>query len=181
MFAIIIHLVIIKVLFHLHWFIMLFGGLLLLLISLVFATLLRLWMIVLDAHGFIWGKQKGKLLIYFKTSTKWFRLNSISPLKFYILIMGGYIFSQLHKYLVDCGIDHHTACVGTPQQKGVAERKNRHLLEVTRSLLFGKNVLKTFWSEALLTTTYLINRMPFWVLNFNSPFAVLCLDNLYFS
>ena len=32
--------------------------------------------------------------------------------------------------------------VDTPQQNGVAERKNRHLLEVARSLLFSMNVRK---------------------------------------
>ncbi|KAE8666831.1 1-aminocyclopropane-1-carboxylate [Hibiscus syriacus] len=40
------------------------------------------------------------------------------------------------------------------------ERKNRHLLEVTRSLMFAANAPKYLWGETLLTSTYLINRMP---------------------
>ncbi|KAE8670892.1 APO protein 3 [Hibiscus syriacus] len=58
------------------------------------------------------------------------------------------------------GIVHLTSCVNTPQQNGVAERKNRHLLEVTRSLMFPANAPKYLWRESLLTATYLINRMP---------------------
>ena len=46
----------------------------------------------------------------------------------------------------------------TPQQNGLAERKNRHLLKVAQSLLFT-SIPKRFWGEAVLTTTYLINRM----------------------
>ncbi|KAE8705448.1 Phosphoglucomutase [Hibiscus syriacus] len=42
----------------------------------------------------------------------------------------------------------------------IEERKNRHLLEVTRSLMFAANAPKYLWREALITTTYLINRMP---------------------
>ncbi|KAE8721931.1 pentatricopeptide repeat-containing protein [Hibiscus syriacus] len=42
----------------------------------------------------------------------------------------------------------------------LGERKNRHLLEVTRSLMFAANAPKYLWGEALLTATYLINRMP---------------------
>ncbi|RVW26375.1 Retrovirus-related Pol polyprotein from transposon TNT 1-94 [Vitis vinifera] len=48
----------------------------------------------------------------------------------------------------------------TPQQNGIAERKNRHLLEVARSLMFSMNVPKLFWGQAVLTAAYLINRMP---------------------
>lgn len=40
------------------------------------------------------------------------------------------------------------------------ERKNQHKLEVTRSLLIHMNVPKYLWSEAVLTSVYLINRMP---------------------
>ncbi|KAL8159172.1 hypothetical protein V2J09_000709 [Rumex salicifolius] len=51
--------------------------------------------------------------------------------------------------------------------------KNRHLLEVTRALLFTKNVPKRFWGESILTCTYLINRLPTRVLNSQTPIASL--------
>jgi transposase InsO family protein len=71
------------------------------------------------------------------------------------------------------GIIHQTLCVYTPQQNGVSERKNHHLLEMTRTLLFQNNVPKTFWSEVVLTSTYLINGLPSSKLNFKSPFKVI--------
>ena len=71
------------------------------------------------------------------------------------------------------GVIHESSCVDTPQQNGVAERKNRHLLNVTRALLFQNNVPKSFWGEAVLTAAYLINRMPSRVLGYQSPINVL--------
>ena len=40
--------------------------------------------------------------------------------------------------------------VDTPQQNGVAERKNRYLLEVAWSLLFSMNVRKIHWGTPFL-------------------------------
>ncbi|CAL9245665.1 unnamed protein product, partial [Arabidopsis halleri] len=64
-------------------------------------------------------------------------------------------------------------CPYTPQQNGVAERKNRHLMEVTRSMMFHTHVPKRFWGDAVLTACYLINRTPTKVLHDKSPFEVL--------
>lgn len=61
-----------------------------------------------------------------------------------------YVNSALGSYLRENGIIHQSSCRDTPQQNGVAERKNRHLLEVTRSMLFTSNVPKFFWGEAKL-------------------------------
>ena len=41
-----------------------------------------------------------------------------------------------------------------PNKMGVMERKNRHLLECTRALLFQQNVPKSYWGEAVLTSAY---------------------------
>lgn len=61
----------------------------------------------------------------------------------------------------------------TPQQNGVAERKNGHILEVTRSLLFQTNVPKHYWGETALTAIHLINCLPTWILGFKSPLEIL--------
>ena len=54
----------------------------------------------------------------------------------------------------------------------MAKRKNKHLLEVARALLFTNKVPKYLWGEAVLTATYLINRTPNKVLSFETPFDV---------
>ena len=55
-----------------------------------------------------------------------------------------YFGSILREYLSKQGIIHHSSCVDTPQQNGVAEHKSRHILEVVRSLMFTTNVPKHF-------------------------------------
>ena len=71
------------------------------------------------------------------------------------------------------GIIHQSPCVDTPQQNGVAERKNRHLLDMTRTLLFQNKVPKSYWGEAVLTAAHLINRIPSRVLDHKEPILVL--------
>ncbi|RVW83189.1 Retrovirus-related Pol polyprotein from transposon TNT 1-94 [Vitis vinifera] len=46
------------------------------------------------------------------------------------------------------------------EQNGVAERKNRHLAEICRSMLHAKNVPGRFWAEAMKTAAFMINRLP---------------------
>ena len=71
--------------------------------------------------------------------------------------------------------------LNTPQQNGVAERKNRHLIETTRTLLLHYHVPFCFWGDAVLTACYLINRMPSSVLHAQIPHSLLFLDQpLYF-
>jgi transposase InsO family protein len=71
-----------------------------------------------------------------------------------------YTSSSFASYLFDKGIIYKTSCAYTPHQNGVVEQKNRHLLDVARCLLFQMHVPKQFWSDAILTACYLINRMP---------------------
>ena len=71
-----------------------------------------------------------------------------------------YFHPSLSQFFYDHGIIHQSSCPHTPQQNGVVERKMHHLLEVTRALKFHMCVPKSYWSEAVLTTYHLINRMP---------------------
>ncbi|GJS85113.1 retrovirus-related pol polyprotein from transposon TNT 1-94 [Tanacetum coccineum] len=47
----------------------------------------------------------------------------------------------------------------TPQQNGVAERKNRTLIEVARTMLADSKLPTTFWAEAINTACYVQNRL----------------------
>nr|KYP52069.1 Retrovirus-related Pol polyprotein from transposon TNT 1-94 [Cajanus cajan]KYP52088.1 Retrovirus-related Pol polyprotein from transposon TNT 1-94 [Cajanus cajan]KYP52092.1 Retrovirus-related Pol polyprotein from transposon TNT 1-94 [Cajanus cajan] len=46
------------------------------------------------------------------------------------------------------GILHQTSSTYTPQQNEVAERKNRHLIETTRTLLLYGYVPQPFWGAS---------------------------------
>jgi hypothetical protein len=69
-----------------------------------------------------------------------------------------YVNKEFGAFLSVQGILHQTSCLDTPPQNGVAERKNRHISEVARSLMYTMNVTKYLWSEVVMTVTYLINR-----------------------
>jgi hypothetical protein len=79
----------------------------------------------------------------------------------------------MQNFLQDNDIVHQTTCVSTHEQNDVVERKNRHILEVTRCLLFAINVLKYLWGETAQTTTHLINRMPLRTMDFSTPIEML--------
>ena len=77
---------------------------------------------------------------------------------------------QFQTYLQNHGILSQRSCPYTPQQNGVAERKNRHLLDTVRSLLLESSVPAKFWPEALATAVHLINRLPSHRLSNQTPY-----------
>ena len=84
-----------------------------------------------------------------------------------------YVSNSFQNYMSHNGILHQTSCVDTPSQNGVAERKNRHLLETARALMFQMKVPKQFWADAVSTACFLINRMPTVVLKGDIPYKVI--------
>jgi hypothetical protein len=52
------------------------------------------------------------------------------------------LIGQCKNKLRDSGIVHQNTCVSTPEHNDVVERKNRHILEMTRCLIFAMNVPK---------------------------------------
>ena len=65
-----------------------------------------------------------------------------------------YMFEQFQLFMLQNGILHHTSFVDTPSQNEVAERKNRHILETARALLFQIHLPKHFWADAVSTTFF---------------------------
>nr|GEW45891.1 putative ribonuclease H-like domain-containing protein [Tanacetum cinerariifolium] len=57
------------------------------------------------------------------------------------------------------GIIREFSVARTPQQNGVAERRNRTLIEAVRTMLVDSKFLTTFWAEAVNTACYVQNRV----------------------
>lgn len=85
---------------------------------------------------------------------------------------GEYIYFAFGSYLNQHLIIHQTMRLDTPKQNGVAERKNRHLMEIARALMFKMNVPKTFWASVVKTAIFLMNRLPTLVLDYKCPIEV---------
>ncbi|XP_058765508.1 uncharacterized protein LOC131639000 [Vicia villosa] len=73
---------------------------------------------------------------------------------------GEYTSVAFGKYCDDEGIVREVVPPYTPQQNGIAERKNRSIMNMVRSMLSGKSLPKELWGEAVSTATYLLNRCP---------------------
>ncbi|KAL0549174.1 hypothetical protein IC582_013655 [Cucumis melo] len=84
---------------------------------------------------------------------------------------------NLSEFLASKGIVHQTSCAYTPQKNGVAERKNRHLVEVGRSLMLSTSLPSYLWRDAILTADHLINRMSSRILHLQT--TLNCLKESY--
>ena len=51
----------------------------------------------------------------------------------------------------DCGVRHQFTCKYTPQQNGVAERENRHIVEIARAMLNEMNLPLYLWADVVYT------------------------------
>lgn len=63
-------------------------------------------------------------------------------------------------YLEQCGISGQYTTPGTPQQNGVAEIRNRTLIEMVRSMMCRSKLPQFLWGEALKMANYILNRVP---------------------
>ncbi|GKB98543.1 putative ribonuclease H-like domain-containing protein [Tanacetum coccineum] len=65
----------------------------------------------------------------------------------------------MHLFCKRKGIKREFSVARTPQQNGVAERKNRTLIEAARTMLADSKLPTTFWAEAVNTACYVQNRV----------------------
>ena len=59
----------------------------------------------------------------------------------------------------DFGIRHQFSAKYSPQSNGLVERKNRTLIDMTRSMLSEYNMSQSFWAEAINMACYCSNRL----------------------
>ncbi|KAK8694752.1 hypothetical protein V6N13_072297 [Hibiscus sabdariffa] len=73
---------------------------------------------------------------------------------------GEYLSQDFDKLLKECGIVSQLTPPGTPQWNGVSERRNRTLLDMVRSMMSHTDLPTSFWSYALETDAFTLNRVP---------------------
>ncbi|KAJ9557270.1 LOW QUALITY PROTEIN: hypothetical protein OSB04_011884 [Centaurea solstitialis] len=67
--------------------------------------------------------------------------------------------ADLNSFCEEKGIERQFSAPRTPQQNGVAERRNRTLIEAARTMLADSKLPITFWAEAVNTACYVQNRV----------------------
>ncbi|KAL0463012.1 UNVERIFIED_CONTAM: Retrovirus-related Pol polyprotein from transposon RE2, partial [Sesamum latifolium] len=73
---------------------------------------------------------------------------------------GEYLSGEFIDYLKENGIFSQWTPPGTPQLNGVAERKNRTLMDMVRSMMSFTELPPSFWGHALETAVKLLNIVP---------------------
>ncbi|GJT21273.1 putative ribonuclease H-like domain-containing protein, partial [Tanacetum coccineum] len=66
---------------------------------------------------------------------------------------------EMNQFCEMKGILRQFSVARTPQQNGVAERRNRTLIEAARTMLADSKLPTTFWAEAVNTACYVQNRV----------------------
>ncbi|KAI5342090.1 hypothetical protein L3X38_009965 [Prunus dulcis] len=83
---------------------------------------------------------------------------------------GEYTLVEFDRFCDNAGIERQLTTPYTPQQNGVAERKNRTIVEIAKCLLLEKKIPFDLWAEAVNISVYILNRCPTKALSKRTPF-----------
>ena len=67
---------------------------------------------------------------------------------------GEFISNEFNKFCIERGIKRQVLAPGTPEQNGIAERRNRSIMDCARTLIIEKNVAIKYWKEAINTIVH---------------------------
>jgi transposase InsO family protein len=106
-------------------------------------------------------KSNGECLEKFKEFKELVETQSDYKIKVFRSDNGGeYISKEFQGFLKAHDIEKQTSTPYRPQQNGVAERANRTLVEMARSMLHAQNLKKSLWAEVVVNAAYTRNRCP---------------------
>jgi transposase InsO family protein len=102
--------------------------------------------------------EKSEALVNFKYFKKSVEMEMDAYIKCLRTDRGGEFTSQdFNDFCKENGIKRQLTTAYAPQQNGVAERKNRTIMNLVRSMLSEKKIPQTFWPEAVNWTIYILN------------------------
>ena len=72
---------------------------------------------------------------------------------------GEYTVGELTLFCEEHGIIHEVTPSYSPQSNGIAERKNRTLMDMVNAMLLNSGLPENLWGEAILTACFILNRV----------------------
>ncbi|GJT36320.1 ribonuclease H-like domain-containing protein [Tanacetum coccineum] len=90
-----------------------------------------------------------------------YNLGNLAPKRDLACLVAKAIINESNKWhrMLGHGIKREYSNARTPQQNGVAERKNMTLIDAARTMLADSLLSNTFWAEAVNTACYVLNRV----------------------
>jgi transposase InsO family protein len=82
---------------------------------------------------------------------------------------GEYTAKEFVNFCKDVGIKRELTTPYNPQQNGVAERKNRTIMEAVKTMIHDQDLPMCLWAEAAKTAVYVQNRLSHSALAFKTP------------
>jgi transposase InsO family protein len=73
---------------------------------------------------------------------------------------GEHVNNNFTSYCTTHGIQMQHIVPYTPQQNGVAQRKNCTLKEMANRMIQSKGLILKYWAEAINCANYIVNRTP---------------------
>ena len=94
-------------------------------------------------------------------------------LKFLRLDRGGeFISHEFNNFCIEKGIKRQVWTPGTPEQNGIAERRNRSIMDCARTLMIEKNIAIKYWKEAISTVVHTLNWVQLKKDSFKTPYEL---------
>jgi transposase InsO family protein len=86
-------------------------------------------------------------------------------IKILILDNGGeYTSKEFNNFCIESGIKREFTVPDNPQQNGVVERKNKTIIEATKTMIHDQSLPMTLWEKACMTIVYVQNISPHQIL-----------------
>ena len=82
---------------------------------------------------------------------------------------GEYTSTKFNDFCKEAGIKREFTVPYSPQQNGVAKRKNRTVVEAAKSMIHDQSLPMFLWAEASRTIVYVQNRCPHKILKNMTP------------
>ncbi|KAF7826706.1 Retrovirus-related Pol polyprotein from transposon TNT 1-94 [Senna tora] len=125
---------------------------------------------MLDALGYSFWQGNSRIDIYYNTIVAAVELKSGKSIKVVRSDRGGEYYGRYTElgrnpgpfalFLKEHGIEAQYTMPSTPQQNGVAERRNRTLMDMVRSMISHSSLPEFLWGDALRTAAYILNQVP---------------------